>query len=125
MSDEASTHNKIRQKDYSSSVKPIIMSSSSDESTNFKKEIDIGDSSASNTNNGSGDATVTGDKNNKEVLVETESRYVLFLRLVVLLVLLMAAIAVSVMVHRITLTGEDFSFITNYDAAAEKVTGER
>jgi len=101
------------------------MSSSSDESRNFKKESDIGDSTASNNNNGFGDATVTGDKNNKEVLVETESRYVLFLRLVVLLVLLMAAIAVSVLVHRITLTGEDYSFITNYDAAAEKVTGER
>jgi hypothetical protein len=61
----------------------------------------------------------------KERNVEKESRYAFFLRLgVVSILILAAAAAVSVIVYDITDTGEMDSFESEYEAAAEKVTGE-
>lgn len=53
-----------------------------------------------------------------------ESRYVLYLRLLVLAILFLAAIAVCLVVFIVTTNGEEESFDSHFEAASEKVSGK-
>jgi hypothetical protein len=97
------------------------MASSSEDSVNGQSYVDDnGSSSASATN----ESSSSSSDNKKVNFVRRESRDVLFLRIGVILILLLAAAAVSVMVYFITETGEQDSFESQYEAAAEKVTSK-
>jgi len=99
------------------------MSSSSEDSACTEQDEDVAGSCT--VSNNPSVPSIADSKASNEDLVDTESRYVLFLRLVVLLVLFLAAVAVSILVHSITSNGEEDSFDANYNAAAEKVTGKQ
>jgi len=88
------------------------------------KSSDIEESSTSHNHTSS--ATTSNDSDNKkDAFVRKESRQILYLRLAVLAVLLLVAAAVSVLIHSITVKGEDGSFEDNFDAAAGLVTGKK
>lgn len=57
-------------------------------------------------------------------LVQRETRYVMMLRAGVIFILLLAAIAVSTLVFMVAKQAEAEIFESNYEAAAEKVTGK-
>jgi hypothetical protein len=60
----------------------------------------------------------------QERLTQRETRHVLYLRLVVCLILLAAALAVSLVVCRISMQGEQEQFELHFQGAASKVTGK-
>jgi len=62
-------------------------------------------------------------KAEKEKIAQRESKHVLFLRLLVCLVLGLAAVAVSVVVYSITANSEQEQFEAQYLGAAAKISG--
>ena len=56
--------------------------------------------------------------------VRKESRHVLYLRVIVLLLLFSASAAISLVVYFVTQNGEMDTFESQYYAAADKVTGK-
>jgi len=95
---------------------------------------------AENVNNGEGDSEGDGNSSTngsttlgegsskgssrKEKFTRKESKYVLYLRLLVLAILLLAAIAICCVVYLITDGSEASSVESHYDAAAEKISGK-
>ena len=63
----------------------------------------------------------SGDESDK--FVKNETRHVLFLRVLVLLLLFSASAAISLVVYFVTSAGETDGFESQYYAAADKVTG--
>ena len=59
----------------------------------------------------------------QEKFVAKESRYVLYLRILVLSILIMAAVAICCVIYFITEASEGAAVESNYEAAAEKVVG--
>jgi len=100
----------------------VKMTFENDESSFSEKSSDVEDSSTSHNHTSS--ATTSSGSDKKEAFVRKESRQILYLRLAVLAVLLLVAAAVSVLVHSITVKGENGSFEDNFDAAAGLVTGK-
>lgn len=78
---------------------------------------------ASSTNS-TKDASNHSEESNQVKFVQRETSYVLRLRAAVVLALLAAAVSVSTLVFKITNKSEVDTFESNYEAAAEKVTGE-
>ena len=60
----------------------------------------------------------------QERLAQRETRHVLCLRLVVCLILLAAALAVSLIVHNLSVQAEQQQFEVQFQGAATKVTGK-
>jgi hypothetical protein len=99
------------------------MSCSSDDD-----EDSINGHSPEDDTNGSSSASASNESSSSnskpEKFVRRESRDVVFLRIGVIFILLLAAAAVSVTVYFITENGEHVSFESHYEAAAEKVTSK-
>lgn len=66
----------------------------------------------------------SSDEPDEAKFVDKETRYVFYLRLAVLLVLLVAAASLCTLVYVVSSGSETQSFQSNYEAAAEKVLGK-
>ena len=94
------------------------------ESQDFEAEDDSSHNAHTNSGNSFTDETNDGSKGKKETFVEKQTRYVLLLRFLVLFILVCAAIAISVVVLKITQSGEKDNFESQYFATGRKVTGK-
>jgi len=56
--------------------------------------------------------------------VKKESKYVFWLRILVVVILLCTAIAIAIVTYTVTEGGEQEDYITHYEASAAKVTGK-
>ena len=77
---------------------------------------------SSSAKSSAGDSSAS-DSEEASKFVTKESRHVLFLRMMVLLVLFAASAAISLVVYFVTSAGEQDTFESQYYAAANKVTG--
>lgn len=90
-------------------------------------EEDDDDEDSNNTHNisrhsrGTTGSICGGDK--KEAFVERETRYVLLLRIIVVIILVCAGIAISVVVLKMTQSGEKENFESQYQATGRKIIG--
>eukprot|EP00977_Amphora_coffeiformis_P019105 scaffold6899_cov183-Amphora_coffeaeformis.AAC.38 len=69
------------------------------------------------------DTSSTSSSDESSKFVKKETRHVLFLRILVLLILFSASAAISLVVFFVTSNGETETFESQYNAAADKVTG--
>jgi hypothetical protein len=106
-------------------VRPVAMPLLSDAAMSLQSDAGDDDSSVVSVSSATGSRATGTDTDNgseKDQLSRKESRDVFLLRVVVILVMLLAATAVSVIVFFITRNSETAEFETQFGGAAEQVT---